>query len=254
MTLPPVPAGSGRHPILVVAISAPDLPASTAFYSRVFGWALNPVAEDRIGAIAPGGPAIVFRGGLPAGSPGAVPFIDVPDAGAGLERVVAAAGQVDRAPWVVPGVGTLAQFRDPSGTTWGLIAPATPVVPAPIPAPFGGNPHPAPNTICSIEMHSATEETAARFFGGLFGWGTLPTMPQYLMFDPGAGIGGVFQTHTPAAPAMPYVWVADVAATLTAVEAAGGARQGEPASMPGMATFGYFLDPSGTGMGLMGPA
>jgi predicted enzyme related to lactoylglutathione lyase len=43
------------------------------------------------------------------------------------------------------------------------------------------------------------------------------------------------------------------AAALTEIEAAGGRQMGEPMGLPGMATFGYFADPSGTHMGLMGP-
>ncbi|MCE2902474.1 MAG: hypothetical protein ACK6DP_18675 [Gemmatimonas sp.] len=77
-------------------------------------------------------------------------------------------------------------------------------------------------------------------------------MPQSLMFDPGAGIGGVFQSHTPATRGLAYVYADDVAATLTAIEAHGGQRLSEPMAVPGMATFGYFTDPSGTAMRLLG--
>ncbi|MFZ4739062.1 MAG: VOC family protein [Bradymonadia bacterium] len=35
--------------------------------------------------------------------------------------------------------------------------------------------------------------------------------------------------------------------------AAGAESLGEPMAMPGMGTFGYFKDPSGTPMGLIGP-
>jgi predicted enzyme related to lactoylglutathione lyase len=72
------------------------------------------------------------------------------------------------------------------------------------------------------------------------------------MFDAGAGIGGVFQSHTPTTAGLAYIAVADVTATLTAIDAAGGKRLGDPMAMPGMATFGYFTDPSGTTMGLLG--
>ena len=90
---------------------------------------------------------------------------------------------------------------------------------------------------------------AGAFFGAQFGWGAAATMPHYVGFDPGVGIGGVFQSHTPVSPAVAYVYVADVSATLTAIDAAGGKRMGEPMTMPGMACFGYFSDPSGTMMG-----
>jgi predicted enzyme related to lactoylglutathione lyase len=102
-------------------------------------------------------------------------------------------------------------------------------------------------------MYAADHSVTARFFNGLFEWGTRETMPQYLGFNPGAGISGVFQSHTPSLPAVAYVYVADVAAALEAIEAAGGRRTAAPMSAPGMGTFGYFTDPSGTSMGLIGP-
>ncbi len=45
----------------------------------------------------------------------------------------------------------------------------------------------------------------------------------------------------------------DVAAKLAALEEAGGKRLAEPMSAPGMGTFGYLTDPSGTALGLIGP-
>jgi predicted enzyme related to lactoylglutathione lyase len=45
-----------------------------------------------------------------------------------------------------------------------------------------------------------------------------------------------------------------VDATLDAIDAAGGKRSAPPMRAPGMACFGYFTDPSGTHMGLIGPA
>jgi predicted enzyme related to lactoylglutathione lyase len=54
-------------------------------------------------------------------------------------------------------------------------------------------------------------------------------------------------------PAVAYIYVADVGKTLAEIEAAGGKRTADPMPIPGTATFGYFSDPSGTNMGLIGP-
>jgi predicted enzyme related to lactoylglutathione lyase len=62
----------------------------------------------------------------------------------------------------------------------------------------------------------------------------------------------VIQSHTPATRGVAYIYATDVAATLTAIDAAGGKRMGDAMAMPGMATFGYFTDPSGTVVGLIG--
>jgi predicted enzyme related to lactoylglutathione lyase len=249
---PVVPTGSGRHPIPFVTVSASDLAASTAFYGRLFGWQMHEVTPEITGAATPTGPNVSLRANTPLGFPGMVPFIGVADVPAMLERIIAGGGTIEHAPWSVPGAGTLARFADPSGTIYGLTS-GVPGTLAPIPVPFGSNPKPPAGTICSVEMYSTDHTVTARFFNDLFEWGTREAMPQYLGFDPGAGISGVFQSHTPSVPAIAYVYVPDVAATLTAIEASGGRHLGEPMAVPGMGTFGYFIDPSGTHMGLIGP-
>jgi predicted enzyme related to lactoylglutathione lyase len=250
--MPQVPPGSGKHPVTLVVISANDLARSGAFYSGLFGWTLQPLSSELAAMIPPAGPMVALRSGVPAGSPGLVPYLGVPDVAAMLARVVAAGGEIEKAPWSLPMVGTLARFKDPSGTLYGLTN-ATPHNGAPhVPVPFGANPKPPAGALCSLEMHAAAGRGEG-FFDGLFGWSTLATMPQYTSFDPGAGIGGVFQAHTPALPALGYVYSDDVAASLAAITAAGGKPLGEPMSLPGLATFGYFADPSGTNMGLIGP-
>ena len=101
-------------------------------------------------------------------------------------------------------------------------------------------------------MCAADGAASARLLGDRFGWGTLPTMPQYLGFDAGAGVGGVLQSHTLTSPAVPCIYSNDVAATLVIIAAAGGTPMGEPMRVPGIACFGYLSDPSGAMIGLMG--
>lgn len=252
-SLPSIPPGNGRHPILMVSISAHRLADSAAFYQRVFGWTTQPVAHGILGAQGPAGPYVTLRADTPEGFPGVVPFLAVDDVTLGLKSVEAHGGRTEKAPWTVPMAGTLARFADPGGTLYGLMAPATRWEVPVLPVPFGGNPKPPAGAVCSIEMYAADGHAAAGFFAALFGWGTAETMPQYVMFDPGAGLSGVFQSHTPTLPALAYIYVADVAATLAEIDAAGGKRTAEPMSAPGMGTFGYFTDPSGTHMGLIGP-
>ena len=252
MEMTNVAQGSGKHPIIMVVISANDLAASASFYSTIFGWQMHGMSPELSVALLPAGPSISLRANTPEGFPSAVPFIGVPDIEAALQSVETAGGSLERAAWDIPMVGTLARFKDSSGTIYGLtnaIAPGT--IPH-IPMPFGANPKPLANTICSLEMYAADGKAAAEFFGNLFGWATLETMLQYIAFDPGAGIGGVFQSHTPGTPALAYIYVEDVAVKLAEIEAAGGTRLGDPMPIPGMACFGYFKDPSGSSMGLIG--
>jgi predicted enzyme related to lactoylglutathione lyase len=251
--VPQVPRGSGKHPILMVAVAANDLAASTAFYTQLLRCQSMPMGPELTVLLPSSGPAMVLRSKNPEGFPGVVPFISVPKVEAALREAVAAGAAIEREPWKVPMVGTLARFRDGSGTTWGLLSALSAAGPPHVPMPFGSNPKPAAGTVCSLEMYAADGAAAAEFFAGQFGWGSLPTMEQYMAFDPGAGVGGVFQSHTPALPALAYVYVTDVGEALAKLEASGGRRLGEPMALPGMATFGYFKDPSGTSMGLIGP-
>jgi predicted enzyme related to lactoylglutathione lyase len=251
--MPQVPRGSGEHPIALVVVTANKLAASSTFYSKLFGWQAQPFSAELAGVIAPGGLPVALRSNVPTGFPGMVPYLGVRDVDAMLARVVAAGGTIERAAWRLPGIGKLARFKDATGTIYGLTDALPPGGLPHVPMPLGSNPKPPAGALCSIEMHADDGAAVGRFFGELFGWGTLATMPQYVAFDPGAGVGGVFQSHTPALPAVAYIYATDVEAKLAEIDAAGGKRVGEPARMPGAGSFGYFQDPSGTTMGLIGP-
>lgn len=253
MAMPVVPAGSGKHPINLVVITANNLAASTSFYASLFAWHMQPMSEEVTAVMAPGGTPAALRSNLPDGFPACVPFIHVPSIESALERVLAAGGTIEKAIWAAPMIGKLARFKDSSGTVYGLTEAVAPGEMAHVPMPMGTNPKPPAGSICSLEMYASDASAASRFFEDVFGWGTKQTMPQYLAFDPGAGIGGVFQSHTSATPAVAYIYVLDVGETLKKIEASGGKRLGDPMPVPGMACFGYFTDPSGTNMGLIGP-
>lgn len=253
MQLPKVPQGNGDHPFPMIVLSAKEMAASTGFYSKVFEWQGYPISSTLTSVAIPSGPSVTLRSDLPDGFPTMIPFLFASDLPATLQKVEAAGGSIETEPWNAPMAGQLARFKDPSGTIYGLINSIPPGPMTHVPMPFGANPKPPANTICSMEMYAASGEAAARFFGDLFGWGTLETMPGYMAFDPGAGIGGVFQSHTPTMPAVPYIYVTDVKAKLADIAAAGGTPTSDAMDMPGMGCFGYFTDPSGAHMGLIGP-
>lgn len=253
IAMPQIPAGTGEHPIALVVISANNAAASGEFYARLFGWQLQKMSPELTGVVAPAGPVAALRSGVPEGFPGLVPYLRVADVPAMLARVVAGGGAVEKAAWNIPGVGQLARFTAPGGTLYGLTNALSPGGTPHMPLPFGANPKPPAGAICSFEMYAADGGATARFFGDLFGWRTIETMPHYLGFDPGAGVGGVFQSHTPALPALAYIYATDVAAKIAEIEAGGGRRLGDPMPLPGLGCFGYFTDPSGTSMGLIGP-
>ena len=124
--LPKVPSGTGKHPIALVVVSANNLAASGTFYSKLFGWQIHPMSAELMGVVAPGGPTAALRSGIPAGFPGMVPYIAVPDVDAALSRVVAAGGTIEKATWNVPMVGKLPHFQTRPGpsTDWPAAAVA----------------------------------------------------------------------------------------------------------------------------------
>ena len=238
--VPEVPRGSGKHPVLMIAIAATRMDASRDFYSKLFGWQMYPLSPELTAAVASSGPTISLRAGTPDGFQGVVPFICVADVEAELERLVDAGAAMEKAPWDVPMAGKLARFKDPGGTIYGLTN-ALPPGPLPhIAMPVGPGPKPSDGAICHLEMYAPDGEAAADLFRRRFDWGAVGTMPQYVAFDPGAGVGGIFQSHTPTMPAVAYIYTQDVSSMLTQVEASGGRKTGEPMRVPGFATFGYF--------------
>ncbi|MCC7479415.1 hypothetical protein IT575_13305 [bacterium] len=257
--VPQAPEGKGTHPICWLELQARDMQASRDFYSTVFGWAFTDIGRpDYVIFNTPSG----LNGALSSqandlaheqASVATICSLTMDEDIAALEALGAEFVEPKTAMGDGEHVAHVAMFRDPAGTLYGLIDMA-PDLPIPhIPSGLGGGDRPPANSLSSIELYGGDFTVARKLFGEVFGWGLQESMPQYMMFNAGGGISGVFQSHTAIAKSMPYIWVDNVVASLAAVEAAGGQRIGEPASMPGMGTFGYFTDPSGVAMGLMGP-
>lgn len=250
--MPETPKGSGEHPLVWFDISAPDLAASKEFYSSVFGWEMHPVSDDKCLFSTPAGPPGELNTS-PVEGQQSTPYIFAKDIDSAISAVEAAGCVISQPKTAVGEWGHTALFVDSAGTTWGISNMAAELPVPHIPTVFGDGPKPPAGALCSVEMYGGDLDKTRDLFGNVFGWGTLGTMPQYMAFDPGAGIAGVFQGHTAVAKSMPYIWVDDVNAAYEKLEAAGGKRMCEAGAMPGMGTFGYFFDPSGTGMGLIGP-
>jgi predicted enzyme related to lactoylglutathione lyase len=255
--MPQAPAGSGEHPFCWIDIQARDMEASKKFYGDVFGWTFQDYGmPDYIMFTPPGG----IMGALTAQprdleqlAQGSTAYIYSADIDSDITALEAMGLSFFQPKTAIGEYGHVAVFIDHAGTLYGLSSMA-PEIPVPhVPSGLGGGDKPPANSLSSIELYGGDFDKVKQLFGEHFGWGLLDTMPQYMMFNPGGGIGGVFQSHTAVAKSMPYIYVDDVHAKIAEIEAAGGKRIGEPASMPGMGTFGYFTDPNGVGMGLIGP-
>lgn len=103
-------------------------------------------------------------------------------------------------------------------------------------------PSPTPDYV-EFSVHDIARSKA--FYGAVFGWRFTDYGPGYASFDDGR-IGGGFTTDGAPKPGGPLVvfYVADLAATLAKVEAAGGTILKPPFTYPGGRRF-QFLDPDG---------
>jgi len=241
-----------HHPISVVVLPARDLDVARQFYSAAFGWRMRRLSETVVVSFMTTGPSIVLRCYDAGDDAPTTPLLQVRDVDQALTDVVARGGRQVAEPYEVPLGGRIVRFADPSGTVYGLTSNIPAGAVPQVAIPVGANPRPDVGTVCSLEMHARDLAATADFFVNAFGWHSIPTLPHSTAFDPGAGINGIWQSHTPSTPALPYIYVANVEQTLGDVEHAGGTPRGAPTVVPGMATFGYFTDPSGTPIGVMG--
>lgn len=241
-----------HHPISVVVVPTRDFEVARRFYTTAFGWHMHHLTESVAVSFMPTGPSVVLRSRDAGDETPTTPLLQVADVNQALADVVARGGAQVAAPYDVPLGGRIVRFADPSGTVYGLTSNIPAGAVPQVPIPVGANPRPADGTVCSVEMYTSDPNATAHFFGSVFAWRSIPTLPHSTAFDPGAGIAGIWQSHTPSTRSLPYIYAASVEQALRDVERAGGVRRGTPTVVPGMATFGYFTDPSGTPMGMMG--
>jgi predicted enzyme related to lactoylglutathione lyase len=99
-------------PILFFDIAGPDAAKLKSFYAENFGWTID--AANCI--ITPG-----LKGTIRQDPPETLIYLGVPDINAALKQIEAGGGSVVMPRMVVPGVVTLALFKDPAGNRMGLV-------------------------------------------------------------------------------------------------------------------------------------
>lgn len=228
---------------------AADREKGNAFFSKVFGWTFEPFM-DGYDTYAPaagvgGGYRNAGEGDIPV-----LPFIIVADIDAKIAELTTAGSTVLLAKEAV-GEGSIAVLTDATGNPLGLTDLTMPM--DYLPDPFGDPAQLVPNAFCGIEIYGGDLAQARDFYSTHFGWTIEEPDGDYAGFDPPGGVGGVFQSHSPDASYVMYIWVDDVDPVLEAVAANGGTVAGDPGRAEGMPVFAYFLDPGGIMFGLMAP-
>ena len=168
-----------------VDTSQPDPEAAVTFYRGLFGWefedTMPPGSEGRYFVARLRGGDVAAVGSSPDGAPAAAAwntYIWVESADETASRVREAGGRILMEPFDVTDAGRMAVFADPEGAAFSVWQPGrhkgSQIVNEPGSVNFNG-------------LHTRDVEAAKRFYGSVFGWGTLTIGGAELWTLPGYG-------------------------------------------------------------------
>jgi predicted enzyme related to lactoylglutathione lyase len=231
-----------------VDLASPDLPASVAFYSSLFGWeAIDQGAEAghyhmfELGGVPVAGGAPIMMEGQP---PAWTSYISVEDTDESIAKVKQAGGVVFVEPMDVLDVGRMAVFADPTGAVAAVWQPRKHT---------GAGLVNEPNTLTWNELFTRDAEGAKSFYEAVFGWRgeTVEMGPmKYTEWKLGdTTIGGMLADNPGIPPEVPAHWLtyfgtADTDATVTAATDLGATLAAEPMDVPA-GRFAVLADPTG---------
>ncbi len=232
-----------------VDVGSPDVDATVAFYSALFGWDVPEgppetggyrIATLRGKTVAGVGPQ------MNPGPPVWSTYVNVANADEVIGRVKDNGGTVLMEPMDVMDVGRMAFFADPAGAVIGVWQPGS---------------HPGaglvnePGTYCWSELMTTDVDGAAKFYGAVFGWGAEGAGPpggpvMYTEWKVGGrSVGGMMAKPDTMPAEIPPYWgvyfaVADADATVAKIEELGGSVMMGPEDIePGR--FAVASDPTG---------
>jgi predicted enzyme related to lactoylglutathione lyase len=234
-----------------VDLGSPDVEASKAFYTQLFGWTAHPSpdpeaggytffqkGEDQVAAVGP-----LFAEGQ---SPAWTWYAATTDADETAHKVEAAGGKVITAPFDVLDAGRMATFLDPSGTPFSVWQPGT---------MRGAGVLREPGALEWVELMTRDPESATQFYPRVFGWDTEvstdPAMPYTQFHLDGEPFGGMMAMTGDRWPAdlpdhwMVYFRVEDTDSTCARVQELGGTVSVPPTDIPGVGRFAVIGDPTG---------
>jgi predicted enzyme related to lactoylglutathione lyase len=233
-----------------VELTTTDQEAAKAFYGGLFGWEAydSPVGEGvfysmmslggkNVAAIAPQ-PSRQREAGVPSMWNS---YVSVESADAAAERAKELGGTVHAPAFDVMDVGRMAVLQDPQGAFFMAWEPK---------AHVGAALVNAPGALVWNELNSPDPEASSAFYGGLFGWTTVPfeghPEPYLSILNGAANAGGIRRPAPPGWPAgwLVYLGVEEIDAALAAVEELGGATVAAPVDIQ-VGKIAVVSDPQG---------
>ncbi len=248
-----------------VDLMSPDVDASKAFYTSVFGWdAADQLDGDgnRVYVMfSLGGKNVAGLGGLPPGMPEGMPavwnsYIAVDDAAGITEKVTAAGGSVMMPAMQVMDSGEMAIFADPGGAAFSVWKAGRHI---------GAEVCNEPNTYSWNELMTRDLDRALEFYSAVFGWTYDPMdmgpIGTYHVIAGGesGGLGGLMGMPPDMPEQVPNHWgvyftVESVDATVESITSAGGQVVNGPMDIPGVGRTATVHDPAGGSFNVMQPA
>ena len=244
-----------------VDLMSPDVDASTAFYSAVFGWEASDEHDDEGNRIyvnlSLDGRAVA---GIGEQAPGMPPmaiwnsYVCSSDVAATVAKVEAAGGSVLMPPMQVMAAGHMAVIADPTGAAISIWQPGEMV---------GAGVANEANTWSWNELATRDIDAALPFYTEVFGWQydqqeMGPGMTYHVIRGGDEGWGGAMAMPPGVPDQAPNYWavyfmIADTDATVEAVTANGGQVVMPPMDTPGVGRMCIFHDPQGASFSTLQP-
>jgi uncharacterized protein len=237
-----------------VDLASPDLAASVAFYSALFGWEAQDQGADagnyhifELGGVAIAGAGPIMMEGQPSAW---TTYVSVTDADESIDKVKKAGGMVFVEPMDVMDVGRMAVFADPTGAAAAVWQPRS---------------HPGaglvnePGALTWNELSTRDVAAAKTFYAAVFGWGSDTSLmgemeyTEWKLAD--ATIGGMMETPAEVPAEVPAHWLAyfgtaDCDASVSKATGLGATLLVGPIDIPA-GRFAVLSDPGGAAFGMI---
>jgi predicted enzyme related to lactoylglutathione lyase len=247
-----------------VDLLSPDVSASLAFYTELFGWASAPVHDPDGNRIY----TLLKKDGYDTAGLSAQPpmmagmppvwntYVATADADATSAAVEKAGGQVVMPAMTVLEVGTMAVCTDPTGAAFSIWQAGSHI---------GAQIVNEADAYSWNELLSGDVERAKSFYAEVFGW-TYEGMDMgpdgtYWVIQGGesGGLGGMMGRPAQMPSYVPDHWavyfiVADIDAKVATTTAAGGNVMHGPEDVPGIGRIATVTDPQGGAFSMLQPA